>query len=373
MPGFAVLLVLLTVSARADKLKPTRRIEVTVPDSYSYEEPGPFGISYLSPSRLAVWFTDNTSGQLSRRAKLQPTDPWRMKLQIFDTTSGALQTREYPTHKVSTGMQVQADGTIILLNGPLVRCLSPDLRQTGSVNLPETAVHRIERVLANSPGGHAVWAFESARLVGASRIDAGSCKLTGNVAIPPSITSLSGNDSSLVATDKTHIATAELGDDWKTIYRADPCCIDSAAAANQNTILAYRDIPPPAAGESKQNHQPAEPKRSLLFLDSNGKTLLEEPLEGGLEPGPIIPSSSGKYALIAMPSPDLSSDLFRYRLLGAKYRVWIYDLSTLKRIAEFDVPRNRATLFAFALSPDARHVAVLLGSKIAIYDIPVQP
>ncbi|MGZ4816094.1 MAG: hypothetical protein ACXVZV_11835 [Terriglobales bacterium] len=373
MPGFAFLVVLLATTCFAEHLKPARHFDVRVPEIYATDNAGPYGMAYLSPGKLAVWFTDNTRGELSHRDKLQPTDPWRMKLQIFDTTTGAVESREYPTHKMSSGIEAQGDGTVTLLNGPLVRCLSPDLRQTGSVNLPETVARRDQRVLAKSPGGHTVWAFESGNVVGAARIDIRSCKLTGSIAIPPSIISISANDNSVVAADNTHVAVRGLNTNWNAIFRAGPCCIDGAEFVNQTVIVAYHSIPPQDTGDKKSNQQSSETKRSVVFLNSNGKLLLEEPLERGFEPGPIVPSSTGQYVLIATPKPDFSSELLKYRLRSAKYRLWIYNLDSMKRIAEFDVPRNGAPLFAFALSPEGRQVAVLEGTKVAIYDVPRQP
>jgi hypothetical protein len=365
MPGFAFLAMLLAVtSLAAEHLKPTHHIDVTVPAIYGTENAGPYGIKYLAPDKLAVWFTDNTSGQLSKRERLQPTDPWRMKMQVFDTTTGAAREFEWPTRKISTGIQVQADGTIVLLNGPLVRCLSPDMRQTGSVNLPELTKHRNERMLASSPGGQSVWAFESAETVGAARIDTRICKLTADLSIAADITSITANDNLIAATDSTHIGVRSIDTDWKALYRADPCCVVAAYFANQSTVIAYRDI---------HNSDTGQSNRSLLFFDTQGKLLREQPLDPGHEPGPIVSSSTGRYVLVTTPKPDFSTELLEYRLLSAKYRVWVYDLSTLKRIAEFDVSRNDARLFAFSLSPDARQVAVLAGSKISIYDIPSHP
>ena len=372
MPGFAVLGLCIVIAARAEHLKPVRHIEVPVPAIYGTDNSGPYGITYLSPGKLAVWFTDNTSGQLSKRERLQSTDPWRMKLNILDTTSGSISTREYPTRKVSTGLQVQADGSIILLNGPLVRCLAPDFRQTGSVNLPEMVIHRNERLLDHSPGGHTVWAFEAGNLVTAVRIDAHACKLAGGIAIEPSITTISASDNYVIATDRAHVAISDLTGKWQSLYRADPCCIDDAVFASQRVILVFRQIPHPG-GNNDRNPQENQPKRSLLFLDPQGKLLLEEPLDRGYEPGPIVPSGDGRFVLVATPKPDFSSELLKYRLRTAKYRVTLYDLSTLKPIFVFDVSRNNASLFALALSPDARQVAVLADSKVAIYDIPPRP
>ena len=361
MSGFALYLILFAHAGLcADHPKPAREFNASVPDIYGTINAGPYGIKYLSANQLAVWFTDNTSGQLSKRDQLQPTDPWRMKVQIFDTASGSVRNLEWPTRKISNGIQAQADGTVIVLNGPLVRCLSPDLKEFGTVNLPETAKHRDERILSASPGGKAAWVFESADLIGLTRIDSTACKLTASLAMASSITSLSASDDLLVATDSTHIGIRSLDSTWRALYQPYGCCVGGADFANQSIVTAYRQ---------ERNLERGETKSSLLFFDLRGKLLAEDSLDKGYEPGPLISSNGGRFALAASLKPESSTEILKYRLLNAKYRLWLYDLKTLKRFAELDVSRNDAPLFAFGVSPDGRQIAVLVGSKISIYDI----
>jgi len=363
VPGFAFCAVLFVTATFAADSKPVREFDVSVPDLYERADfpPGPYGIKYLAANQLAIWFTDNTAGELSRRGQLRATDPWRLKLHIIDTSTGAARNVEWPTHKISNGVQVQADGTVVVLNGPVVRCLSPDLKQFGSVELPDLARHSDERILAASPGGRSAWVFDSADQIGLIRVDTSACKLTANLRMSLSATSLSASDDLLVATDSTHIGVRALKSNWAPIYQPESCCVGGATFANQSTVIAFHE---------ERNLEKGETNTNLLLLDPRGKLLLETPMEKNYKPGSIVSSSTGQFALVVTFKPQSSTEILRYQLLTAKYRLVIYDLRSLRRVAQIDVSRNNAGIFVPTISPDGRQAAVLVGSKVFIYDIP---
>jgi hypothetical protein len=279
-----------------------------------------------------------------------------MKLQLLDTATGEIKNVEWPTRRLASDLQLQADGNLVALTGPLVRCLSGDLKEVGRISVKDVADRNNFRFLTPSPGGRAAWILEAGKnsLI-FTRIDAAACKSSWSVEQPRQLTSYSANDNMIIATNGPKLGFWTPSTGWKTLVHLEECCVNNAQFVSQDLIMAYRDD--------------REGRRSLLLLNTEGKQLLEESLEKGYDAGPIIASNDGKFAAVVIPKGGWSRGTLYIAPERAKLKILLYNLATMKSVATIESISADPAHFAIAMSPGAKELAVLAGSKISVFEL----
>jgi hypothetical protein len=350
-PGFTLLIVLIAALCVARDLKPTRVFDVKLPE---FGEFSSFGLAYVRNGQLALWYAEHGEGKLSKRGEVRESDPWQLRIKVFDTTSGQeRQSLRFPTRRLSSDI-VASNGRVMIVTGPLVRCHSEDLKQIGQVPLGEPQRGHDFEFLAPSPGGKAVWVVESAETILLKRIDTERCKLTTKVEIPQGLSSLTASDDALLATSRMRLSAWSPQKGYTTLYEAQTCCLKNARFVSQSLIMAY--------------HDDEKDERKIVIVNSEGKLLLEDHVKKEYGIGPILTSAGGGVA--AAVTPDNPQSGFYGTGFGAsKIQVAVYDLARIKRLATLEAPFSEGVV-RVALSPDGREAAILSGNKISVYDLP---
>jgi hypothetical protein len=350
-PGFILLVALLLAAlAHARDLKPVRSFDVKLPELGEFSS---FGIAYVRSGQLAFWYAEHGQGKLSKRSEIRESDPWQLKVHVFETGSGQMKTWfQLPTRRLSSDI-VANNSQVMILTGPLVRCYSDELKFIGQVPLGEPERGHDFEFLAPSPGGTTVWTIESAAKLALKRIDTQRCKLTTKVEIPAGGASLSASDNALLATNQMRLLTWTPQKGLTAFYESKSCCLKNARFVNQSLIMAFLDNP--------------KEENKILILNPEGKLLLEDSLKKDYGIGPIVTSAGGSVAAAVTPD-NPQSGLWGSGFAASKIRVAVYDLAAVKRIATIEAPFN-AGVVRVALSPDGREVGILSGNKISVYEV----
>jgi hypothetical protein len=353
-PGFALVaaITVLVASCFAKDLKPAQTFQISFPEQIDPANSS-IGITYVGAGQIAVWYTEHQEGQLARRSELREGDPWRLKLQLLNTANSSVQVREWPTRKISSAVEV-VSGRVIILTGPVVHCLSADLKEIAQVKLGASSPRQDFAALMSSPVGKAVWVVDSSDTLLLQRIDTQSCKLTLSVRQPHGFSSITANDRMFVGTAGAKLISWSPEKEWQTIFTADECCLSRAEFVSQDVIMAY--------------HEDRQGERKALGVGTKGNVIFEDKLKNGYGDGPIHPSSSGKIAVVTQPETNWPSIPISQLSETIKVKYFVYDLRIMKRIASLEESAAKGIL-RVAISPDDSEIAVLSGSKLSIYHL----
>ncbi len=339
----------------AQKAKATFTIDVPA-QSRDNATRGLNGMQYVKAGQLAIWYSErNGPGQLSKRDKLGPGDPWQLKLKLVNTGNGLVsQQLQFPTRKNSSGLVVVA-GKPILLTGPEVRCFTPEFRQSKSFILKNAGQPKEARTLRASPGGTVAWTIEASETATATRIDANTCTTGWSLTHPRQVLSLSGNDNLLVDTNAKQVGIYSPQVGWR-LLAVHECCLSQSRFVSQNLIAVVQlDI---------------NIRRHLLLLDLKGDFVLDDAVDqSGYVLGDIYTSSDGKTAAALFAEHEIAGTETGIEIRHTQGKLYLYDLEAHKRIGKVDISVPGENLLAVAISPDSSEFAVLNGSKLTIYDL----
>jgi hypothetical protein len=355
-PGvvFCGLLFFLCLAAVAETPKPKTTVTIDLPkQSRDNSLRGPNGIEYIDGNSLAIWYTEKSEGQLSRRDKLEKSDPWQLTLDLVNLSDGSVKQRqEWPTRKNSSSLAVQREGRAVLLTGPLVHCFSPEFRETRSFTLKDANQPKEQRLLRASPGGTVVWEVEAAELATATRIDPDSCTAGLRFDEPRSAPTLSGNDYQLVDINATQagVWAPDLG--WRLLYKHQ-CCLTHSLFLAPDLV----GIVSVAMGTD----------RHFLLINLSGELLLDDTLEPGMEFNRMVTSADGKTAAVIVAERAMADTQTGIETVRTHAKVRFYDLVKHKKMMTVDVNVPGENLFGVAIAPDSSQFALLNGSKLSLY------
>jgi hypothetical protein len=358
-PGVVFIVIsCLILSASAQTPKSKSELELILPmQSRDSSTRGPNGIQYVRPGEVAVWYSEkNSEGSLSRRDKLNQNDPWQLKMQVVNTSDGAVKQKlQWPTRKNSSAFVVQSDGKPVLLTGPVVHCFSPEFRETRSFTLKNAGKPKEFRILRASPGGSIVWVIEvSSNAATATRIDASNCKPGSSLSEPRNSPTLSGNDDQLVETNPKQVGLWSSITGWKLIYQHE-CCLSNSRFVAPNLVgLIHLDL---------------DIRRHFLLINLQGQLLLDDPMEQGWEFGDIYTSADARTAAVLVTERDLAGTPTGIEVRKSRAKLRFYDLASHKRIANLELTIPGEHLFGIAIAPDSSEFAVLNGSKLSLYPL----
>jgi hypothetical protein len=316
---------------------------------------GPLGMQYVGPGAVAVWYTQKNQGQLSRRDKLDKDDPWRLDLQLVNLADGTVKQRsQWPTRKNSSDFAARQDGMSVLLTGPVVRCFSPDFRETNSFTLKSAEEPKEVRVLRNSPGGSVVWGIEASDSETATRVDPNSCApgLTFNE--PRSAATISGNDNQLVDINPTQVGIWSPESGFKLLY-THQCCLSNSLVVGPDLV----GLITVSFGTD----------RHFLLINTRGELLLEDTLEPGMQFSHIVTSAGGETAAVVIAEREFADTETGIEIRRTHAKIRFYDLEKRKRIGDSDANIPGENLFWLAISPDSSEFALLNGTKLSIYEL----
>jgi hypothetical protein len=355
-PGVVFLAMLFCVSAAAQKPRLKTSFNLDLPlQSRDGAVRGLNGIQYVRPGQLAVWYSErNGEGKLSRRDKLDVGDPWQLKMQLVDTSNGAVkQWLQWPTRKNSSGFAVQG-GSGVLLTGPVIHCFSPEFKETRSFTLKDASKPKETRVLRASPGGSVVWAIEVSDQATATRIDASSCRPGWALTEPRAVPTISGNDNLLVDTNPNQIGVYSPDVGWKLLYTHECCLANSRFVAQDLIGVIHLDL---------------EIRRHFLLINLQGKLLLDDPLEAGYVFGDIYTSADAKTAAVVFAEREIAGTATGVEIRKTEAKIRFYDLIEHKRIGKMEITIPGEHLFGLAIAPDSTEFALLNGNKLSLYDL----
>lgn len=313
------------------------------------------GMQYVRPGQVALWYSErNAPGELSKRGKLEPGDPWQLKLKLVSTSDGSVaQQLQFPTRKNSSGLVVVA-GKPILLTGPVVHCFTPDFRETRSFTLKHADQPKEARALRTSPGGIVAWALEASEMETATRIDANTCSAGWSLTHPRQVLSLSGNDNLLVDTNAKQVGIYSPAGGWR-LLAAHECCLSQARFVSQDLVAVIQlDI---------------NIRRHVLLVDLKGNVVLDDAVDRGYVLGDIYTSADGKTAAVVFAEHEIAGTATGVEVRHTQAKVYVYDLVAHKRVGKFDVSVPGENLFALAIAPDSGGLALLNGSKLSVYEL----
>ena len=348
------LFVALSSSAQAPKLKTSFMLDLPK-QSRDGSFRGPNGLEFVGQNQFAVWYTEkNSEGTLSRRDKLDQGDPWQLKLQLVHAGDGTLkQQLQWPTRKNSSGLVVRNDGSPVLLTGPMVRCFTPEFRETHSFTLKNASRPKELRALRQSPGGNVVWAIEVSDVATATRIDA-NCSPGWSMSERRNAPNLSANDELLVETNQKQVGIWSRAEGWKVLYEQE-CCIEfSRFVAPDLVAVITLDL---------------ELHRHFLLINLQGQLLLDDTMEQGYEFNGFVTAADGKSAGVVIAERDISATNTGIEIHKTHAKIRFYDLVGRKRIANFDVNVPGENLFGLAIAPDSSEFALLNGTKLTLYEL----
>ncbi len=355
-PGVVFLALLCCMDAGAASLKATNTFTLELPEqSRDTALRGPSGLQYVRPGVVAVWYTEKNQGGLSRRDRLDSSDPWQLRLQLVNTANGEVQQQMFwPTRKNSSGLAVQRDNYSLLLTGPVVHCLTPDFRETESFSLKYGGQPKEERVVRGSPGGKIIWLVEASESASTVAVDPSTCKPLWRVEEPRSVPSLTGNDEQLVDANARQIGIWSRESGWKQLYKSD-CCLTVAAFLAPNLVGAIRVV--------------YGMERHFIVVNLQGKLLMDDVLDPGMEFGSFVTSADGRTAGVIQSERDLADLETGVEVRRVRARIRLYNLSEYKKIGMIDVSAPGENLFGIAIGTDSKEFAVLNGNKLSIYPL----
>ena len=357
LPGVVFVAALLTTAAQAGSIKPKATFTVDVPQqSRDVNRRGQDGIEYVRPGLVAVWYSEKTNdGELSRRDRLSPTDPWQLKMKLVNTTDGTVQhTLQWPTRKHSSAFVLADSGNPVLLTGPVVHCFDPDFQQLNTFAVRDADEPKEVRLLRASPGGKVVWIVEGSDSTFATPLNSETCAAGPTLVEQRPDATISGSDSMLTETNAKQVGLWSRKTGWKVLYNSE-CCLSNARFLAQNFIGVTRlDL---------------DMRRHFLILNLNGELLLDDVMEAGYQFGGIITSADGKTAAVVFAQRDISAIETGIEINNTRAKAAFYDLEKQKKIAHLDLNIAGDHLFGLAIAPDSSQFALLDGTKLLVYDL----
>ncbi|HWR17061.1 MAG TPA: hypothetical protein VN577_19690 [Terriglobales bacterium] len=359
-PGvlFAAVL-LISLPLPANDLQRIATFKVAVPaQNRATDSRASNGLVYLRPGVLALWHTEKRAGELSRRARVQPTDPWWLQLQVISTENGkVLRTVEFPSRREASGIAVQKDGLPVVLTGPLVRCLSPDLQQNGSYLLQNASEPKGTVGINSSPGTGRVFVAESGDTSAVTTVDAATCKALTRVQPPDDVLVLSGTDDVLIGSSGLSLAIFGQDQKWQVLYQHPVCCFAPPVVVSKDKIAVVQ--------LDQENMRSSE--HHLLLVSMDGKLLLDDMLERGTAVESIVTNQAGTHAAAVTSKRQLLITSTKVEATSYDLYVRVYRLDAPQRIANLKVTVGGEEFFAMAISPDGSQMALQTGTKLTIY------
>jgi hypothetical protein len=337
---------------------------------FKYDDPrlshrGQLGIFYTASGQLVAYFLVGSNPPvLERREVMSETDPYQIKVVVFDGGSGRIIRQKLLPGRFGLTTMVSGDsGDFLVRSAQTLLKYSPELRVLKGRHLPEFTLN--VPYIINDPGEFS----PSGRHFVLNHLDDpfstvgvfdGRTLAAGATAHDDYFTEFSISDSGIARMDgrQQHIMYRAFDGPWKAIAdrKALQCVATNAAFVHlldEQTIVA-------TCG------------RRLTLLTLAGQVLMSERAEKNEDFGEHVAiTRSGHFFALAALEWD-------YSYMGVpvvrprKARIFVYDAVNRRRLASVSVEPTPKGVLEYAVSPDGTRLAIMRDDQLQIIPIPAQ-
>jgi hypothetical protein len=326
---------------------------------------GQLGIFYTASGQLVAYFLVGSNPPvLERRDVMSETDPYQIKVVVFDGGSGRIIRQKLLPGRFGATRMVSADnGEFLVRSAQTLLKYSPDLRVLKGRHLPEFTLN-LPYIMNDpgefSPGGrHFVLNHLDDPFSTVGVFD-GRTLAAGATAHDDYFTEFSISDSGIARMDgrQEHVMYRAFDGPWKAITdrKALQCAPRSSAFVHlldEQTFVA-------TCG------------RRLTLLTLAGQVLMSDQAEKNEDFGEHVAiTRDGRFFALAALQWD-------YGYMGVpflrprKARILVYDAVNHHRLASLNVEPAPKGVLEYAVSPDGTRLAIMLDDQLRVVSIPAQ-
>lgn len=304
---------------------------------------------------LAYSVTRNASPALSQRGSRLSSDPYLLRLVLYDAKSGKMiGGGELPTLPRQTELLVTNSGKLLIRTGNIIGVYDSALRQLANKQLDKSNEYE-HFGLSLSPSGKVVWLrHDSGYHSSFQALDADSLVEKATCNGDQLDRSFSGSDTWITAPtfpDENRLLLSNCRGKWKLLFATNGVAnAGNPVFVSNDTILVSS-------------------KHKFLLLRTDGSTSLldNQPASMSVENKITVARSS---TLAAVSLAHFSGGLFDGQLRRKKTSIIVYNVQARIPVSSLRILPDPQFAYDFALSPDGSMLAVMTDSHLRVYRLP---